>query len=172
MQARSWAGTGAALVIAIIGAAASTRTTGPATIAIDILLAIGVAALIRRWLQQLGDRLTDTTEERRKLQEDQAKCLAATSANNALRERLRHEAAETQRAAEQQIADATERIRREFEEARTRELCEAYYEGAMNERNGLHNKDNQAASADLIILSERRRTAPSTEAVRDAGLTP
>jgi hypothetical protein len=171
MRTRWWTGT--ALLTTVIGTLAIDRIAGPSAtlnVTFDTVLAIGVAALIRRWLRELGDRLTDTSEERRQLQDEKAQCHAAAAANNAMRERLRTEAADVQQAAEQKIAEAEVSTRREFEETRAQELCEAYFAGAMNEREGRHTPDTEGTKADLIILSERRRTVPR-ETARGTGTT-
>ncbi len=138
----------------------------------DTALAIALGVLTRRWIRLLGNRLTDTEAERRELQERTAQCLAGTFANNALRERLRADAEALQKATEQRIADAEARadqriaeetaaVRREFEETRTVELCQAYELGALNEREGIHQKTVRKPS-EVIILSQRRQPSAGT----------
>jgi hypothetical protein len=170
MHMRGWGKPGIALGLSagviLLYTVSTPRDTMAATGAIAALLAI------RSWLTRLGDRLTDATKERKRLADLTAQCLAADMANIADRQRIRidsvnaeraadERAAEAEANAERRIAEITEKLRREYEETRAVELCKSYLQGATNERSGLH-KDPQAMAGELIILSERRRTAPKT----------
>lgn len=156
----------AALIALVAATCIALHKTGD--VLVDASFAVGVALSVRIGQRKLGDRLSDTEAERRELQERAAQCAVAELANTALRDKLRAEAVALQQMAEQRIADAearaeqhvtdeTARIRREFEETRATDLADAYYTGAMNERNGLHAEADGTAGADLIVLDERRR---------------
>jgi hypothetical protein len=88
-------------------------------------------------------------------------------ANIAFRERLRADAAAVEHAADERVAEAevhaqqriTEieaQLRCEYEENRALELAKSYRLGAINERNGVHARE-QPPTGELIVLSERRR---------------
>lgn len=170
LNRRRWTIAGAVL-LPITMAATLWLQHKPVELAINSALVIGVAALVHRWIKQLTTRLTDLGEERRELEEAKAQCIAATGVNNARRDRLARREAEIEREAVEHKAEVEARIRREFEAVRAQELSSAYYEGAMNERNGLH-LDHAAAEeamATLVSLCERRRAVPSQDTARGTG---
>jgi hypothetical protein len=173
MQVRTWAGS--MLAAAVTGATALLYGAGPAN-ALTVLGTLGFSAIalvfVRRWLAELSTRLADTTEERRKLNEETAKCQVAHLANLAFRDRLRADAIAAEVRIEQRIANGIAAVRREFEESRTLELCEAYEEGAMNERNGVHGALNANRGASLIYLADRRPPQMDRPTVRGTGITP
>lgn len=178
MRTRRWARVGSALVGALAGTIL-LRLAGATGSTILVIIGASITALlfIRRWLTKLGDRLSDVTAERRELAARLAQCQVAEMANLTFRERLRADTAAAERAADERAAEAEmhaeQRIiefeallRREYEETRALELVNFYELGAMNERNGAHDK-NQTPAGELIVLSERRR--PPTITSRTAG---
>lgn len=169
MPNRRWTIAGAVLLLAILTLAIGASEK-PGNAAVSTGLAIGVAALMRRSFKQLGDRLTDLSEERRNLEAAQSQCVAATGVNNARRDRLARREAEIEREAAAWQAETEARIRKEFEQVRAQDLCSAYFLGAMNERDGKHvNGGAEAAMAQLIDLNSRRRTVPTQDTVRGTG---
>jgi hypothetical protein len=187
MQGRWRIGTAAGTGALLIGAAAITKRQdldiGPVlgTTIVVTIAAVAVLTLMRTWLSKLGDRLTDTAQERQQLRDRTAQAQVAEIAHAAIREQLRADAAATERAAdaraqaaeesaELRIAAATAAIRNEFEQKRAIEMTAMYELGAMNERNGVHKHQAAAPVADLILLSDRRRPAPDGTASA-AGVT-
>ena len=89
------------------------------------------AATLKAWLKRLEARLTDCSAERRRLEDEIAQSQAAHAATVSLRSQLIATADADEAAREQRLADDVEAVRREFEEARTAELCEAFESGAL-----------------------------------------
>ncbi|MFG3051795.1 hypothetical protein ACGFZP_12720 [Kitasatospora sp. NPDC048239] len=139
-------------------ASAALHATGTEEAAVLIGMAgiVGSAATgIRGWLKRLETRLTDTTAERRQLDDEIARCQVAHAGNQTLKERLIAGAAVEHAAREQRLADAITAIRQEFEDRRAAELVEAFEAGARWERNR-QNGDDATTNGNLIFLSQRR----------------
>jgi hypothetical protein len=170
MLNRRWTIAAGAVLLPILLAILLRAGRRPIDLAVESALAIGAAALMRRWFKQLTNRLTDLTEERRELEAAKAQCIAANGVNNARRDRLARREAEVEREVIAHKAEAEARIRREYEAVRAQELCEAYFEGAMNERAGRHSAGiPEQEMARLISLCERRRAVPAQDTTRGHG---